>query len=480
MVSAEKPAKAARADELADGAVKTAVLELGNSFGSAVNSFSFKVPKNAYAVRITVAGAAADLDLFVNPGTKINDLSEAVYSSERNRYNETLFISRQSETPLESGLYFVDVAYQYDFFPESDGEKIESIEYEIKLDIIGSEPKKIVRPGEKLDLTLEPESGMFATFAVDIPRGTDDFRVDVFGTDADIDMYASVKAPAKSRDEALYVAESMLGNESLLISGYSGEKPLSGRYYISLMDQLSKDIPQKLSVVVTAGRTAPDFLSELPQLPSPSDGFESAILSTVQVVSENAKGSGCLVSRDGLLLTNWHVIEGDDGNPADGISIAMSLSDYHPPRELFTAEAVYWDEKLDLALLKITGGRYGSPIPYGYSFPYFRLGKSARLRIGQPIGIIGYPEVGGTGSRTSVTFTSGNVSGFEKAGDYSLIKTDAMIGSGNSGGAAINAYHELIGIPGYVMDIDNDKMGYIYPLTGLPYSWERMINEANR
>ena len=198
------------------------------------------------------------------------------------------------------------------------------------------------------------------------------------------------------------------------------------------------------------------------------------------MISDAGKGSGCIVSRTGLLLTNWHVIEGDNGLPAERISIAVPLSNYNPPKELFTAEPVLWDEDLDLALLQITGGLYGDELPFGYYFPYFRIGDSNRLRIGQPIGIIGYPEVGGTGSRTSVTFTSGFVSGFENAGSCNLVKTDALINSGNSGGAVINAYHELIGVPGYVMDIDNDKMGYIYPVSCLPPEWEAVIEESNR
>ena len=63
--------------------------------------------------------------------------------------------------------------------------------------------------------------------------------------------------------------------------------------------------------------------------------------------------------------------------------------------------------------------------------------------------------------------------------DASLIKTDAMISSGNSGGAVMNAYYELLGIPGYIMDINNDKMGYIYPVSCFPEDWIDRIKTAN-
>ena len=480
IVFADKPVKAVRADELTDGQLKESTLELENGFGMPSETFSFRVPKTAYGVRVTVEGAAADLDLFINPGSRSSDFSEAAYKSEKDNYNETIFITRQSEVPLESGLYYVEVAYQWDSLPVIDGKKISSLSYSIKLEVISAEADMVMRPSESIELTLKPETGMFSTVAVDIPRGTESFRVDVYNTDADIDMFVSLKAPAKNRDEALYLAESMLGRESLVIGSYSGEKLISGRYYISLMDQLAKDLPQKLSIIVSLGSEAPEFLMSLPVIPEPEDSFEAALLSTVEIISDSSKGSGCIVSRSGLLLTNWHVIVGPDGNPSQQINVAVSLSNYHPPRELFSAEAVAWDEELDLALLRITGGIYGNELPYGYSFPYFQIGDPSSLRIGQPIGIIGYPEVGGTGSRTSVTFTSGSVSGFEKAGSCSLIKTDALINSGNSGGAVIDAYHELMGIPGYVMDIDNDKMGYIYPVSCIPQDWLDRIKTDNR
>ena len=272
----------------------------------------------------------------------------------------------------------------------------------------------------------------------------------------------------------------MLGSESLIIGGYSDSRLVTGRYYISLVDQLAKELPQKLDVIVTLGEEPPEILTDLPVLPEPADSFDAALLSTVEIISENGKGSGCLVSRNGHIITNWHVIAGADGKPSDENYIAVSLSNYLPPAEVFSARVISYDEKIDLALLQIDRGRYGQMLPYGYEFPHFTIGDPSELRIGQPLSVIGYPEVGGTGSRTSITFTSGIVSGFESAPDCTLIKTDAMISSGNSGGAVIDAYYELLGFPGYIMDINNDKMGYVYPVTCLPRDWLRRIDLANR
>ena len=477
---ADKTSKTGNIEELSAGTVRNSVIDLNNGFGTPSKSFSFRVPKNAYAVRLTVSGAPVDLDLFVNYGSKIEDYSSADYSSESEQYNESIFITRQSDIPLETGVYYVSAAYQYDYLPMVEGKRVEEINYSISYEIIKAEAELVLVPGKAETIVLKPERGMFAAAAVDIPYGTDNFRIDVFDTNADIDIFTALKSPAKSRSEALYAGESMLGAESLVISSYTDSKLLTGRYYISFLDQLAKDLPQSLSVIVTLGTEVPEELTGLPVFPEPFNSFDTALLSTVEIISENGKGSGCLVSRNGFVVTNWHVIAGQDGKPSDENYVAVSLSSYVPPEELFSAEVVEYNVDLDLALLRISAGRYGQPLPYGYEFPYFSLGEPDKLRIGQPLGIIGYPEVGGTGSRTSITFTSGIVSGFEAAAECNLIKTDALISSGNSGGAVIDAYNELLGFPAYIMDINNNKMGYIYPVTCLPYSWLSRIERANR
>ena len=167
--SAQKLSKTGNVEELKDGAARTAVLKLNEDFGIPMKSFSFRVPKNAYAVRITISGAEADLDLFLNHGAKIEDLSAASHSSEEEHYNETIFITRQSDTPLETGIYYLAAAYQYDYLPVIDGKSSDEIDFSIKLDVIQAEPETVLRPGSSYELELKPENGMFSVVAVDIP-----------------------------------------------------------------------------------------------------------------------------------------------------------------------------------------------------------------------------------------------------------------------------------------------------------------------
>ncbi len=142
--------------------------------------------------------------------------------------------------------------------------------------------------------------------------------------------------------------------------------------------------------------------------------------------SSDSLGSGVIVSADGLVVTNHHVI-------ASGGSILVTLSDgrEHP------AVIVGVDPQTDMALLRLQGvDRPLTPIPYG---------DSSRLRQGDVVLAIGNPF--GVGQ----TVTMGIVSAIGRAdmgiAEYEdFVQTDAAINPGNSGGALISMSGELVGI----------------------------------
>ena len=140
-------------------------------------------------------------------------------------------------------------------------------------------------------------------------------------------------------------------------------------------------------------------------------------------------GSGVIVSADGLVVTNHHVVEG-------AVRIQVHLSD----GRAFGATVVGSDELSDIALLRMTGERGAAvevtPVQYGDS-SHLRLGDTV-LAIGNPFGV-------------GQTVTMGIVSAVGRA-DLSIaeyedfIQTDAAINPGNSGGALISTRGELVGI----------------------------------
>lgn len=161
-----------------------------------------------------------------------------------------------------------------------------------------------------------------------------------------------------------------------------------------------------------------------------------------------ASGSGTVITADGSILTNFHVVfDKQAGRPFPAIVVGL-LDGYDEdpvPTCLAFPENGILARKLDLALIKCETDLQGRPYtPSGW--PAVALGKSSSLIPGDEIWILGYPGAGGS----TIHVTSGRVAGFqgEDGGEgRSWIKTDAFITHGNSGGAAIDRESKLIGVP---------------------------------
>ena len=138
-------------------------------------------------------------------------------------------------------------------------------------------------------------------------------------------------------------------------------------------------------------------------------------------------GSGVIISPDGYIITNNHVVEG-----ATDIKVTMS------DRRILSAKLIGTDPLTDLAVIKIEGS----------NFPNVPLGDSSQLHPGQTVLAFGNPF----GFRFTVT--RGIVSALNRPNPYTddprkpgqFIQTDAAINQGNSGGPLVNARGEVIGI----------------------------------
>ncbi len=140
---------------------------------------------------------------------------------------------------------------------------------------------------------------------------------------------------------------------------------------------------------------------------------------------QNSLGSGVIVDPSGLIVTNYHVIEGAD-------EIHVVLAD----RREFQAKVILSDQRADLAVLRID--------MHGARLPILTLGDSDALQVGDLVLAIGDPF--GVGQ----TVTMGIVSGLARSigtNDFgSFIQTDAAINPGNSGGPLVNLDGQLVGI----------------------------------
>ena len=438
-------------------------------------TYRIEVPADAFGIRLSITDSPADLDLFIKYGQDIVSYDDVNAYSVQDDHNEVLFFSRLQDPPLQTGLYYVDVAYQLSTLPRVDGRLQSEIPFTLAYETVSAEPAGELIPDTKISSTLQPLEGMVKIFTFQVPPGTDAFRVDLFETSGDLDLLVRRGEPSFNPRDAELAGEWVMSRESVIWRNYPEEPLEPGTYYITVVDQISSDAVEEFSIIASLSEEPAEDLKALPFLSIPEDMLDRALLSTLEIISEGGTGSACLVSRKGLVLTNWHVVRGFSGGPSDLIYGAVSLDHSTPPVELFQLEVLEYDIEKDLALLRISSGFYGQPLPFGYRFPFYELGDANRLVMGQPLTVIGYPGIGGTGSRSSISITKGIVSGFQRTPFGTIIKTDAEINGGNSGGAAINAYYELVGLPTMVVNEDAGQMGFIHPVNLLPRDWIDLI-----
>jgi S1-C subfamily serine protease len=185
---------------------------------------------------------------------------------------------------------------------------------------------------------------------------------------------------------------------------------------------------------------------------------------TVLIDVGDGSGSGAVVSADGLILTNAHLVapsalgQGVVRNDAsfelprdpDRINVFVSRGNDDEPAELaYEARVVAADGYLDLAVVQITKASSGKLVrPDELDLPHLELGDSEGIRLGAPITVLGFP---GIARSQAVTLTNGTIGGFQiddRIGDNrAFLNTGAPIAAGNSGGVAADEAGTLIGTP---------------------------------
>ncbi|MGZ3881864.1 MAG: S1C family serine protease [Flavisolibacter sp.] len=170
------------------------------------------------------------------------------------------------------------------------------------------------------------------------------------------------------------------------------------------------------------------------------------------VPEQRASGSGVIVSDDGYLVTNNHVISDEAGGVADDINVTLSNG------KQYKARVIGRSETDDIAVLKIEAK----------NLPYLIFGNSDLLQTGQWVLAVGYPLtleatvtagiISGTGR--SLAMRNRQVKNGENSPSY--IQTDAAVNSGNSGGALIDTDGNLIGINAAIMSPTGTYAGYSF------------------
>ena len=162
---------------------------------------------------------------------------------------------------------------------------------------------------------------------------------------------------------------------------------------------------------------------------------------------QRASGSGVLITGDGYIVTNNHVISG-----ADEISVTLTN------KKVYKAKVIGADPNSDIAVIKIEAS----------NMPYLVYGNSDDVKLGQWVLAIGYPLT------LDVTITAGIISAKNRSIDVnsrqgdkpieSFLQTDAAVNQGNSGGALVNINGELVGINSAIMSPTGSYAGYSYAI----------------
>lgn len=223
------------------------------------------------------------------------------------------------------------------------------------------------------------------------------------------------------------------------------------------VEELAKNftVPAGLNFVTAAKKVTPAVvhIKTLVSAPQASRGnqryndfFREFFGEQVPQGHRMASGSGVIVSADGYIATNNHVIE-------DAEEIEVVLDD----KRSFKAELVGTDPTTDLALLKIEGG----------AFPYVPFGESDDVEVGQWVLAVGNPfDLTSTVTAGIVSAKARNINILrQKSGGLSVesfIQTDAAVNPGNSGGALVDLKGNLVGINTAIATRTGSFSGYSF------------------
>lgn len=166
------------------------------------------------------------------------------------------------------------------------------------------------------------------------------------------------------------------------------------------------------------------------------------------IPSQVESGSGVVISSDGYIVTNNHVV-------ADGDEVAVTFND----RLTATAKVVAKDPSSDIALLKVDGEK---------NLAYMDMGNSDNVKLGQWVLAVGYPLSLDATVTAGIVSAKGRSIGINKERSEtpieSFIQTDAAVNPGNSGGALVNTAGQLIGINSAIASPTGSYAGYSYAI----------------
>jgi Do/DeqQ family serine protease len=183
------------------------------------------------------------------------------------------------------------------------------------------------------------------------------------------------------------------------------------------------------------------------------DWFDDFFGGPSLIPEQRASGSGVIISEDGYIVTNNHVISDENGGTAAEITVTL-----HNSSKPYKARVIGRDPNYDLAVLKIDAT----------ALPFMLYGNSDDVQLGQWVLAVGYPLSLETTVTAGIVSAKGRTIGINSrqggAPVESFIQTDAAVNQGNSGGALVNTDGQLIGINSAILAPSGTYAGYSFAI----------------
>jgi serine protease Do len=203
---------------------------------------------------------------------------------------------------------------------------------------------------------------------------------------------------------------------------------------------------------------------------NPKQLYEEVSRSIVAVTGSDSKygkrsiGAGSIIHKDGLILTNAHIIfNKENKRPFKNLFIILKPDRVtgnlkNDTSRMYRSELLHYSRKLDLALMKIMSASVPLPRPINFA-------DSTFVSIGDPVIAIGHPENGGLWSLTTGTISS-KINNYQKIAGKNVFQTETSLNRGNSGGPLIDKNGRLVGVNSMFSRISKDGL----PVIGINFS----------
>lgn len=436
--------------------------------GPAAHLYRFRLPRDAVYVRAELTTGDHDLDLRVTFGEQDAREEDWRVTADGSSGDEVAWVVRDDDPDFALEPFMVRV--------DSYTTPEEPVPFTLTLTVVEPTATARLRPGARASGVVSEDTGHRADYELVLPEDEDTVRIDLLSVRQDLDVAADTR-PVIDPRRAAFAADTATGREGLVLRrGELGLGPGEHVLHVAVVDRgwTSRVIP--FEIVASAGEDAPFAVRRLPELPEPRSDAERAALGVVGLRAGDGEGSGVVVGEAGRILTAAHVVE-EVPLDADEVVILVTTDVALEPEELLLGRVIRRDDELDVAIVEVRSTFHGERIPRSWRLPRTPTRWTEPVTLGEDVHACGFPVLHDSGERSEVTWTSGVVCGFERPHGHDLIRFDAVISAGSSGGALLDASYRLVGIT-VAMHGDLSAFsatGLALPLDEVPEDWRALL-----